>query len=58
MFLIYTITERAQDGTAILTNATGYDTSYNGVDLAVRKRMSNNFLVNGGLNAAATESQL
>jgi hypothetical protein len=37
------------DGTLLLTNANDYKTSYNGVDIAVRKRMSNNFLVNAGL---------
>ncbi len=33
----------------ILTNANDYKTNYNGVDIAVRKRMSNNFMINGEL---------
>jgi hypothetical protein len=37
------------DGTLIATNANDYKTKYDGVDIAVRKRMSNNFMVNGGL---------
>jgi hypothetical protein len=37
------------DGDVVVTNASDYKTSYNGVDLAVRKRMSNNFMINGGL---------
>jgi Carboxypeptidase regulatory-like domain len=37
------------NGSTILTNASEYKTSYNGVDIAVRKRMSNNFMVNGSL---------
>jgi hypothetical protein len=37
------------NGDLILTNATDYKTKYDGIDLAVRKRMSNNFMVNGGL---------
>jgi hypothetical protein len=36
-------------GDLILTNANDYKTRYDGVDISVRKRMSNNFLVNGGL---------
>ena len=37
------------NGDRILTNAEGYDTKYDGLDIAVRKRMSNNFMVNAGL---------
>ncbi|MCI0618477.1 TonB-dependent receptor [bacterium] len=37
------------DGDQLLTNANDYKTKYDGVDITVRKRMSNNFLVNGGL---------
>jgi hypothetical protein len=36
-------------GDLILTNSNDYKTKYDGLDIAVRKRMSNNFLVNGGL---------
>jgi Carboxypeptidase regulatory-like domain/TonB-dependent Receptor Plug Domain len=36
------------DGDIVLTNANDYKTAYNGVDVAVRKRMSNNFMLNGG----------
>ena len=32
-----------------LTNANDYKTKYDGVDIAVRKRMSNNFMLNGGV---------
>ena len=39
----------ADTGDLILTNANDYKTKYDGLDIAVRKRMSNNFLVNGGL---------
>jgi hypothetical protein len=35
-----------QDGSTILTNVPDYKTSYNGIDITMRKRMSNNFLVN------------
>ena len=35
-----------QDGSTILTNVPDYKTSYNGIDISARKRMSNNFLVN------------
>jgi hypothetical protein len=35
--------------TLILTNANDYKTSYNGIDLTLRKRMSNNFLASAGL---------
>jgi len=38
-----------QSGQSIVTNIEDYKTTYNGVDIAVRKRMSNNFLINGGL---------
>ncbi len=37
------------NGDQILTNANDYKTKYDGVDITVRKRMSNNFLLNGGL---------
>jgi hypothetical protein len=37
------------DGDQILLNVRDYKTKYDGVDITVRKRMSNNFLVNGGL---------
>jgi hypothetical protein len=37
------------DGTLIVTNANDYKTSYNGVDINARKRMSSNFMINGGL---------
>ncbi len=37
------------DGSLIVTNANDYKTSYDGVDIAARKRMSNNFMVNAGL---------
>ena len=37
------------DGTGILTNVDGYTRTYHGLDLAVRKRMSRNFLLNGSL---------
>ena len=37
------------DGRSILTNINDYKTSYNGVDITVRKRMSDNFMVNGSL---------
>lgn len=45
---IYTLPE-AQDGTAILTNIHDYTTDYNGVDIAVHKRMSRNFMVDTSL---------
>ncbi len=45
-YFTYTGTD---DGDIILTNANDYKTSYNGVDIAIRKRMSNNFMLNGGL---------
>jgi hypothetical protein len=35
------------DGTHILKNTDGYSQTYSGVDFGVRKRMSNNFLLNG-----------
>ena len=34
------------DGTTFLTNVDDYKTSYNGLDITMRKRMSNNFMVN------------
>jgi hypothetical protein len=45
---VYTLSF-VHDGRSILTNINDYKTSYNGVDIAVRKRMSNNFMVNGSL---------
>lgn len=38
-----------QDGTTTTTNINDYKSIYNGIDLAVRKRMSNNFMLNGSL---------
>ena len=35
------------DGTAILKNIKDYEQSYNGLDITLQKRMSNNFLFNG-----------
>jgi hypothetical protein len=35
------------DGTHILENVKGYSQTYSGVDFGVRKRMSNNFMLNG-----------
>ncbi len=37
------------DGDQIVTNANNYKTKYDGVDITVRKRMSNNFMLNGSL---------
>jgi Carboxypeptidase regulatory-like domain/TonB-dependent Receptor Plug Domain len=37
------------DGTQLLTTIDGYTQTYNGVDLGARKRMSNNFMLNGSL---------
>ncbi len=37
------------NGDLLLTNANDYKTKYDGVDIAVRKRMSNNFMLNGGV---------
>ena len=37
------------DGTLILDNIGDYKQSYNGLDLAVRKRMSNNFMLSGSV---------
>jgi hypothetical protein len=37
------------DGDTLLTNANDYKTKYDGLDLSVRKRMSNNFMLNAGL---------
>lgn len=39
----------AQDGSTILRNINDYKTSYNGIDLAVRRRMAKNFMVNGSV---------
>jgi len=39
----------SQDGTNILTNIQDYNQSYNGVDLSLRKRMSNDFMINTGV---------
>jgi|GEM_PF-6277707 len=36
-----------QDGTRILTNLDGYKQSYDGVDIVARKRMNQNFMLNG-----------
>jgi len=36
-------------GTQVLTNVEGYDTTYNGVDIIARKRMSNNFMLNSSV---------
>lgn len=38
----------SDNGDQIITNADGYQSKYDGVDLAMRKRMSNNFMVNAG----------
>ena len=38
-----------QDGSLILTNANDYKTKYDGLDISLRKRMSNNFMLNGGV---------
>jgi len=35
------------DGTQLLETVDGYTQDYNGVDLGIRKRMSNNFMLNG-----------
>jgi len=49
-FLIpFDVLATPQDGTHILENVQGYTNTYNGVDIALRKRMSNNFLLNGAL---------
>ncbi|MCI0615711.1 hypothetical protein L0244_22205, partial [bacterium] len=37
------------NGDLLLTNANDYKTKYDGVDISVRKRMSNNFMLNGGV---------
>lgn len=37
------------DGRTTLTNANDYKTSYNGIDLSMRKRMSNDFMLNAGV---------
>jgi hypothetical protein len=37
------------NGDLLLTNANDYKTKYDGLDISVRKRMSNNFMVNGGV---------
>jgi hypothetical protein len=37
------------DGDLLLTNANDYKTKYDGLDISVRKRMSNNFMLNGGV---------
>jgi hypothetical protein len=37
------------DGRTILTNIEDYKNHYNGVDITVRKRMSNDFMMNGSL---------
>jgi hypothetical protein len=39
-----------QDGSLILTNANDYKTKYDGLDISLRKRMSNNFMLNGGVS--------
>ena len=46
------------DGDTILTNANEYKTSYNGVDIALRKRMSNNFMLNGGFTYQKQKANL
>ena len=37
------------NGDQLLTNANDYKTKYDGIDITARKRMSNNFMLNGGL---------
>jgi hypothetical protein len=37
------------NGDLLLTNANDYKTKYDGVDISVRKRMSNNFMLSGGV---------
>ena len=46
----YYVFNGEQDGSLILTNANDYKTKYNGLDITLHKRMSNNFMLNGGLN--------
>ena len=45
----YSVLAVPQDGTHILSNIDNYSNSYNGVDIVLRKRMSNNFLLNSSL---------
>lgn len=37
------------DGTSIYQNVRGYERTYNGIEIVARKRMSNNFMLNGSL---------
>jgi hypothetical protein len=43
----YSVLGFTHDGTHNLQNIDGYSQTYNGVDIAARKRMSNNFMLNG-----------
>ena len=47
-----------QDGTHILENLENYDNIYNGVDIIVRKRMSNNFMLNSSLTIQRQKQQV
>lgn len=46
---IYSATLYDDQGISILRNVDDYKTNYNGVDITARKRMSNNFMINGSL---------
>jgi hypothetical protein len=52
---LYTF-QGVDNGVSILTNVEDYKTTYNGVDIAMRKRMSNNFLLNAGLTLQRQEA--
>ncbi len=46
----YFVLGKEHDGRLVLRNVNDYKTSYDGLDLVVRKRMSDNFMLNGSLS--------